>query len=90
MNDLVHVLKLIHHLIDLENFLKARGDNTAEIHTTITGSGGLALSRFLDVPFEQEVITCSKAVETFIPETNVAIELGGEDAKITFFGTVFL
>ena len=52
----------------------------------ITGSGGLALSKMLDIPFEQEVVSCSKAVEEFIPETDVAIELGGEDAKITFYG----
>ncbi|MDR0886834.1 MAG: acyl-CoA dehydratase activase-related protein, partial [Clostridiales Family XIII bacterium] len=54
---------------------------------TITGSGGLALAGVLDINFEQEVITCSKAVETLIPETDVAIELGGEDAKITFYDT---
>jgi len=54
----------------------------------ITGSGGLMLSQLLNIPFEQEVITCSKAVETFIPSTNVAIELGGEDAKITFYGAM--
>ncbi|MDR0357202.1 MAG: acyl-CoA dehydratase activase, partial [Clostridiales Family XIII bacterium] len=54
--------------------------------TVITGSGGLSLSGLLGVPFEQEVICCSKAVETLIPETEVAVELGGEDAKITFYG----
>lgn len=52
----------------------------------ITGSGGLSLAKVLNIPFEQEVITCSAAVETLIPETDVAIELGGEDAKITFYG----
>ncbi|MFA7659912.1 MAG: acyl-CoA dehydratase activase-related protein [Anaerovoracaceae bacterium] len=53
---------------------------------TITGSGGLALSNLLGIHFEQEVIACSAAVERYIPETDVAIELGGEDAKITFYG----
>jgi len=52
----------------------------------VTGSGGLSLSGLLGVAFEQEVISCSKAVETLIPETDVAVELGGEDAKITFYG----
>lgn len=56
------------------------------IRPIITGSGGLSLAKILAVPFEQEVICCSKAVETVIPETDVAIELGGEDAKITFYG----
>lgn len=57
-----------------------------KLRTVITGSGGLSLSNILKIPFEQEVVTCSSAVETLIPETDVAIELGGEDAKITFYG----
>ena len=57
-----------------------------EIRPVITGSGGLSLANLLGVSFEQEVIACSKAVETLIPDTDVAIELGGEDAKITFYG----
>ena len=51
----------------------------------ITGSGGLLLSQWLDVAFVQEVIASKTAVETFIPATDVAIELGGEDAKIIYF-----
>ena len=63
-------------------------DTFKDIQTTIsiTGSGGLSLSTLLKLPFEQEVIACSTAVEALIPETDVAIELGGEDAKITFYG----
>ena len=57
------------------------------VTATITGSGGLSLSTLLGIPFEQEVISCSKAVETHIPMADVAIELGGEDAKITFYGS---
>ena len=56
------------------------------LKAVITGSGGLSLSNILNIPFEQEVVTCSAAVEALIPETDVAIELGGEDAKITFYG----
>ena len=51
----------------------------------ITGSGGLSVSKWLNFNFEQEVISCSKTVEEIIPETDVVIELGGEDAKITYF-----
>lgn len=51
----------------------------------MTGSGGLAYAKHLSIPFVQEVIACSFAVETLIPQTDVAIELGGEDAKITYF-----
>ncbi|QRN86142.1 2-hydroxyacyl-CoA dehydratase [Clostridia bacterium] len=53
----------------------------------MTGSGGLSIAERLNIPFVQEVIACSKAVEELIPRTDVAIELGGEDAKITYFGT---
>ncbi len=56
------------------------------VKAVITGSGGLALSQLMGVYFEQEVVSCSKAVEALIPRTDVAIELGGEDAKITFYG----
>lgn len=51
----------------------------------VTGSGGLSVSKWLKIPFIQEVIACTSTVERLIPETDVAIELGGEDAKITFF-----
>ena len=52
----------------------------------ITGSGGLLLSQWLNIEFVQEVIASKTAVETFIPKTDVAIELGGEDAKNHLFG----
>lgn len=51
----------------------------------VTGSGGLSVSKWLNIEFVQEVIACSKTVETKIPKTDVVIELGGEDAKITYF-----
>lgn len=68
--------------------LQELATNFSNMHCTITitGSGGLALSDLLELPFEQEVISCSAAIEKFIPHTDVAIELGGEDAKITFYG----
>ncbi len=56
-----------------------------EMTIAITGSGGLLLSQWLSVAFVQEVIASKTAVETFIPKTDVAIELGGEDAKIIYF-----
>lgn len=55
-----------------------------EISCAVTGSGGLSVSNWLYIPFIQEVIASTTAVEKFIPETDVVIELGGEDAKITF------
>jgi predicted CoA-substrate-specific enzyme activase len=61
-------------------------DAQQPIAMTITGSGGMGLANLLKLKFIQEVIACTKTVETLIPETDVSIELGGEDAKITFFG----
>ncbi len=56
-------------------------------YISITGSGGLSIYKELGINFVQEVIACTKTVEELIPETDVAIELGGEDAKITYFET---
>jgi len=52
---------------------------------TLTGSGALEISKLLNMEFIQEVISCKRAVENYIPETDVVIELGGEDAKIIYF-----
>lgn len=51
----------------------------------LTGSGAMSAAKFLDLPFIQEVVACKRAVENYIPKTDVVIELGGEDAKIIYF-----
>ena len=51
----------------------------------LTGSGAMSAAKFLKIPFIQEVIACKRAVEKYLPETDVVIELGGEDAKIIYF-----
>ncbi|MGB3368293.1 MAG: acyl-CoA dehydratase activase, partial [Acidaminobacteraceae bacterium] len=53
----------------------------------ITGSSGLFVSERLKLEFIQEVIASTTALEVYYPHVDVAIELGGEDAKITYFGT---
>ena len=67
----------------LEKAFKKLGDLT--LRPMITGSGGLALANCLGVPFTQEVIAVSAALKELAPQTDVAIELGGEDAKIIYF-----
>ena len=57
-----------------------------EYTIALTGSGAMSAARFLDLPFIQEVVACKRSVEKYIPETDVVIELGGEDAKIIYFG----
>ena len=61
----------------------ALGEN--EVNPCITGSGGLALAQLIGVPFTQEVVCVSEALQDYAPQTDVAIELGGEDAKIIYF-----
>ena len=55
------------------------------VSPVITGSGGLTLATHMNVPFVQEVIAVSSALKKNAPQTDVAIELGGEDAKIIYF-----
>ncbi|WP_295640657.1 BadF/BadG/BcrA/BcrD ATPase family protein, partial [uncultured Mailhella sp.] len=50
-----------------------------------TGSGAISLTEELGIPFVQEVIASSESIRRRIPDVDVTIELGGEDAKITFF-----
>ena len=59
------------------------GDIT--VHPTVTGSGGMSISEYLHIPFCQEVVCVSEALQDYEPKTDVAIELGGEDAKIIYF-----
>lgn len=68
----------------LYNVLKKLLKSYDEFTITVTGSGGIAVSEWLDIPFVQEVIAGVEAIKRIIPETDVAIELGGEDAKITY------
>ncbi|MDF2907502.1 MAG: hypothetical protein K0R34_2823 [Herbinix sp.] len=55
------------------------------VSPVITGSGGLTISKHLDIPFIQEVVAVSTSLQDHAPQTDVAIELGGEDAKIIYF-----
>ncbi len=67
----------------LENLIIMYPDT--EFTIALTGSGAISAAKFLDLPFIQEVVSCKRAVEKYIPETDVVIELGGEDAKIIYF-----
>ena len=55
-----------------------------DVTVAVTGSGGIAVAEHLGVSFVQEVIAGTQAIQAFYPQTDVVIELGGEDAKITF------
>lgn len=66
----------------LSQIFKKFGD--IDLKAVITGSGGIDLSKRLGIKFEQEVICSTKAIKLFYPDTDSIIELGGEDAKVTF------
>lgn len=67
----------------LKKGLELLGD--CSVDPMITGSGGLTLAGHLNVPFVQEVVAVATALQDYAPQTDVAIELGGEDAKIIYF-----
>ncbi len=79
------------HFANIQETLTAlllRAEQTAgtfSAQPVITGSGGLALSSALHIPFVQEVVAVATALKKEAPQTDVAIELGGEDAKILYF-----
>lgn len=62
---------------------KALGD--ISFGARITGSGGLSISEWIGIPFIQEVVAVAGAIDKLAPRTDVAIEIGGEDAKIIYF-----
>lgn len=90
-NNKIVYSKYERHFSDIKNTIVKLLDEAYEIYKEneitimVTGSGGLSVSKWLDIPFIQEVISCTNTIEKLIPETDVAIELGGEDAKITYF-----
>ncbi len=73
--------KTVHDLLS-ELFHKY---NQYQYTITLTGSGAIAMAKYLKVNFVQEVIACKNAIQKYAPSTDVAIELGGEDAKIIYF-----
>ena len=71
---------LLRHLQKIRQVTGGEGFTLA-----LTGSSAMGIAQEAGIPFEQEVIACAAAVEKLIPQTDTAIELGGEDAKITYF-----
>ena len=79
-----HFANIQETLADLLKEAQAECGNIT-LHPVITGSGGLTLAKHLEVPFVQEVVAVSTSLKAIAPKTDVAIELGGEDAKIIYF-----
>ncbi|RBP98610.1 activase [Bifidobacterium aemilianum] len=71
-------------LKDIKSSLEEQGRTDQSVRLAITGSGGLGLADDLRVPFVQEVIAETQAIDQVYPQADVIIELGGEDAKVTY------
>lgn len=56
-----------------------------DLRLKITGSGAINLGKALNIGFVQEVVAVASSLQAIAPQTDVAIELGGEDAKIIYF-----
>ena len=78
------IISVVNKALDFLEKEKSVGSNRT-ISAKVTGSGGLSVSQWLNIPFIQEVIAATTSVKKLIPQTDVVIELGGEDAKITYF-----
>ena len=89
-NDKILFAEYRRHFSDIKSTVKALFEevksaiSNEKFTVTITGSGGLLLSNSLGLPFVQEVIANKAAIQKFLPNTDVVIELGGEDAKILY------
>ncbi|GIP53134.1 BadF/BadG/BcrA/BcrD ATPase family protein [Paenibacillus vini] len=81
----------IRHYSDIQNAVLSLWEQLMRLHpdaeatVCMSGSSGLSFSELAGIPFLQEVVACTKAVKLLAPETDTAIELGGEDAKIIYF-----
>lgn len=91
-NDEIIFKEYRRHFSDIKNTVTQLLDEvrnllgSATLKFMVTGSAGLSLAESLGVSFVQEVVACTKAIRKYAPHTDVAIELGGEDAKIMYFG----
>ncbi len=78
------IITVVTKALDVVESKMPLGDKQT-VSIKVTGSGGLSVSQWLSIPFIQEVVAATTAVKKLIPQTDVVIELGGEDAKITYF-----
>ena len=79
-----HLSSIQETLIELIETAKEKLGNI-RFNAMITGSGGLSISNWIGMPFIQEVVSVSNVIDIIAPKTDVAIEIGGEDAKIIYF-----
>lgn len=79
-----HFSHIVEKVTELLTRLDAEYAHGGEVALAISGSAGMGLAQSCDIPFVQEVYATRVAVRRLVPDANVIIELGGEDAKILF------
>jgi predicted CoA-substrate-specific enzyme activase len=67
----------------LQEATEALGNVT--ISPMITGSAGMGVSERYGIPFIQEVIASAEVVKRLYPQVRTLVDIGGEDAKLTYF-----
>ncbi|MDO5141994.1 MAG: acyl-CoA dehydratase activase-related protein [Eubacteriales bacterium] len=79
-----HFSKVREKAVELVQDARAAIGSDAVVRCAITGSAGLGVAKATGIDFVQEVFATRKAVGVHVPQADVVIELGGEDAKIIF------
>ena len=79
-----HFSKVREKAVELVRAARGLIGEDTPLRCSITGSAGLGVAKAADIDFVQEVFATRKAVGVHVPQADVVIELGGEDAKIVF------
>ena len=79
-----HFSQIIQKMAELLKKIKAEVVGGKEAQVSVSGSAGMGIAQSCDLPFIQEVYATRIAMGRLIPDADVIIELGGEDAKILF------
>ena len=79
-----HYSRITEKIAEILALVRTRIDGVENASVALSGSAGMGVAESVGVDFIQEVYATRVAANTFIPGTDVIIELGGEDAKILF------
>lgn len=79
-----HYSQITDKIAEILNTVRSKVDGVEQAKVSMSGSAGMGVAEACNIDFVQEVYATRVAANTFLPGTDVVIELGGEDAKILF------
>ena len=79
-----HLSQITEKISEILSRVRSQIDGVENAAVALSGSAGMGVAQDCGIEFVQEVYATRVAANTFIPGTDVIIELGGEDAKILF------